>query len=582
MQLIPSRVRQGLIVLGAIVLLAGHAPRVEAQLALPRSDERFLFLIPSPAPGTDSSFVVALADEVRTRLRNKMRHKLIVIESRQVCEVLEQSAYNCTTILSPADADRLARALQSDVYVTGSVRHEGPTPVGLFRLVDIGNSGLSGWTTVRGTPGDPARSFAQAVVDTLENQVRAAEHARECSDRMGRGDFREARERAERAFRIYPNHPAAALCAEVVSEALRQPPDSQIAYLRRAVRGDSLLPKAWERLGRLHQQTGDSTAALDAFAEQSLLDSGNRDLRLGVVAGAITLRRFDVAQQLADDWLGRSPTDLGFMQLKARACVEGGAWDCALEALAAQFEVDSTLAKDTVFYQQIIGAAQALGNVEAQLEWSARAMVEVPGSASLLRAHASALAAAGMSDSVVRVYDHLLQLDPTDYRSALAGARVLLEDLPIDTIVPLDTARLLKGIGFLDRATQATRDTAVLLNVAATQYQQGSALVQVRKAIPTAVSLLQKAIANDLQGRLTQQTNFFLGLGLMFRIFEFDPQVVETKSCQLVDDEAQMIAQGKRALQLSGVGAERTAPYMQQFQNFEQRIPQLKRAFECR
>jgi hypothetical protein len=68
----------------------------------------------------------------------------------------------------------------------------------------------------------------------------------------------------------------------------------------------------------------------------------------------------------------------------------------------------------------------------------------------------------------------------------------------------------------------------------------------------------------------------------MFRIFEFDPQVVETKSCQLVDDEAQMIAQGKRALQLSGVGAERTAPYMQQFENFEQRIPQLKRAFECR
>ena len=159
---------------------------------------------------------------------------------------------------------------------------------------------------------------------------------------------------------------------------------------------------------------------------------------------------------------------------------------------------------------------------------------------------------------------------------------MLLDDLPIDTIVPLDTARLLKGLGFLDRAVQATRDTAVLLNIAATQYQQGSALVQVRKEIPLAVSVLQKAIANDLQGRLAQQTNFFLGLGLMFRIFEFDPQVVETKSCQLVDQEAQMIAQGKRALQASGVGTERIGPYMQQFQNFEQRIPQLKRAFECR
>ncbi len=582
MRFIPSRVRQGLVLAGAMVLLAGHAPRVEAQLALPRSDERFLFLIPSPAPGTDSAYAVTLADEVRTRLRNKMRHKLIVIESRQICEVLEQSAYRCTTILSPADAERLARALQSDVYVTGTVSHEGPTPLGTFRLVDIGNSGLSGWTTVVGTPGDPARSFAQAIVDTMENQVRAAEHARECSDRMGRGDFREARERAERAFRIYPNHPAAAMCAEVVSEALRQPPDSQIAYLRRAARGDSLLPKVWERLGRLHQQNKDSVAALDAFARQSMLDNSNRDLRMGVVAGAIATKRFDVARQLADDWLERSAGDLGMMQLKARACVEGGIWDCALEALAAQYEVDSALVKDTVFYQQIIGAAQALGNVDAQLEWSARAMAEVPGSASLLRAHASALASAGMSDSVVRVYDHLLRLDPTDYRSALAGARVLLEDLAIDTITPLDTARLRKGLEFLDRAAQATRDTAVLLNIAATQYQQGSALVQVRKVIPVAVTVLQKAVANDLQGRLTQQTNFFLGLGLMFRIFEFDPQVVETKSCQLVDQEAQMIAQGKRALQASGVGADRIAPYMQQFQNFEQRIPQLRRAFECR
>ncbi len=582
MRILPSSMRQGLTVVGAMVLLAGYVPSIEAQLALPRSDERFLFLIPSPAAGTDSAYVVTLADEVRSRLRNKMRHKLVVIESRQVCEVLEQSAYRCTTILSPADAERLARALQSDVYVTGSVTHDGRTPKGRFRLVDIGNSGVSGWTTVLGTPGDPPRSFAQAIVDTMENQVRAAEHARECSDRMGRGDFREARERAERAFRIYPNHPAAAMCAEIVSEALRQPVDSQIAHLQRAVRGDSLLPRAWERLGRLHQQAGDSAAALDAFARQSLIDDGNRDLRMGVVAGAITLKRFDVAQQLADDWLGRNPEDVGLMQLEARACVEGGIWDCALEALGAQFALDSTLATDSVFYQQIIGAAQALGNVDAQLEWSARAITELPGSVSLLRAHASALAAAGMSDSVVRVYDHLLQLDPTDYRSALAGARVLLEDLPIDTITPLDTARLRKGLEFLDRAAQATRDTAVLLNIAATQYQQGSALVQVRKAIPVAVTVLQKAVANDLQGRLTQQTNFFLGLGLMFRIFEFDPQVVETKSCQLVGQEAQMIAEGKRALEASGVGADRIGPYMQQFNNFEQRIPQLRRAFECR
>jgi len=571
-----------LIGLGA-ALAIGVASSASAQgLVATRSNERVLFLIPIPDDGTDTSFVVQLADEVRERLRNKMRHKVVVLQSEPVCQVLEESGYQCDAILGGADAERLARAMQSDAFITGHVWHDGARPVGRFHIQDIGRSGLSGWTTVVGTPGDPPRAYAEAIVDTMDNQVRAGQYARECTDKIASGDFDDASERAERAFRMYENHPSAAMCAEVIAEATQQPVDSQIAYLERAVAGDSVLTRGWERLGRLYQQQGDSARSLEAFATQSRLDRTNRQLRIGVVAGAITVAQYEIARELAEEWLEVNPMDLGLLQLKARACVEGGLWDCALSAFAEQYEMDSSLVGDSVFYQQVIGAAQASSDTVATLRWTGEAITESPDVIPLWRAHASALAMAGMTDSVVTIYEHLLELDPTDYRSALAGSRIMLDDLPIDTITPLDTARLLKGIEFLNRATTATRDTNVLMNVAVTQYEKGSALVRARMEILVAIELLESAIQNDVREQLREPAHFFLAFGLILRIYEFDPQVTEAESCELVDEEALMISRGKEAIEIGASVSPATAEqFLQNFNNFEERIPTLRQAYEC-
>jgi tetratricopeptide (TPR) repeat protein len=467
--------------------------------------------------------------------------------------------------------------------MVGTIAHDGTTPVGTFRFVDLQRSGLAGWTSVRGSPGDSPKSFAEIVADTVDVMVRAAERVRQCTERVNRGDFDDAKERALRVFVEYKDHPAAAMCAELASEAMREPVDSQIVYLETAVRGDSLLSRAWERLGRLYQSKSDTVRALSAFSRQSMIDATNRELRTGVVAGAMTTDNHAIARDLADEWLSRYPGDVEMMQLKARACVEGAIWECALEALAQQYDIDTSLAGDTVFYQQIIGAAQALGDSVAQLEWSAVAVANAPDNKGLLRAHASALASTGMTDSVLTVYDHLLDLDPNDYRSALAGARIVLEDLVIDTAVPLDTAALLRGIGFLDQATMATQDTSVLMNVAVTYYQKGSALVQARTSIPIAVDLLEKAIEYDLLRQLQTQAHFFLGYGLMMRVFEFDPQVTETESCDLVEEEAQMVARGLEATEIGAeISPSAAEQFRQQFVNFEQRIPTLRQAYSCR
>jgi tetratricopeptide (TPR) repeat protein len=303
---------------------------------------------------------------------------------------------------------------------------------------------------------------------------------------------------------------------------------------------------------------------------------------MGVVAGAITARQYEVGRELADEWLEVNPTDLGILQLKARTCVEGGLWDCALEAFAEEYELDSSLVGDTVFYQQVVGAAQASSDTAAMLYWTGEAVTQAPSVIPLWRAHASALSFAGMTDSVVTIYDHLLSLDPTDYRSALAGSRIMLENLVIDTVTPLDTIALAKGMEFLNRATTATRDTNVLMNVALTQFRTGQALVTARKQFPTAVELLESAVANDVRQQFAEQSHFFLAYALMFRIYEFDPQVTETESCDLVEEEAQMIARGKEAIEIgSSISPAAAEQFLQSFNNFEGRIPTLRRAYEC-
>jgi tetratricopeptide (TPR) repeat protein len=570
-------------VIGAAVAMTMIAASAHAQLAVSRSDKRVLFLIPQTNTVADTTYAQELAEEVRRRMRSEFRQKLAVVPSNDICTILQESAYPCTMVLGPADSDRLARAVRADAYIMGSMWRENAVPMIRLHMVDIGRSGLSGWFTVRGTPGDPPRQFARTIVDSLDNQVRAAEWSRECAERRDRGDFRDAKDRAERVFQMYPHHPTTALCAWVVSEAMQEPLDSQVVLLQRAVNGDSTIARTWERLGQALLRSGDTVPALEAFEQQTLLNVGDRGLRVGVIQGSRASGDYERARDLAQAWIERNPTDLEMIQLKTTACVEGGLWECALESLARQFELDSSLASDTAFHQQIIGAAQIVGDVDAELNWSARAIEAFPGSASLLRAHASALATAEMTDSVLVIYEVLLGLDPNDVRSAFAGARILLEGLTIDTVTPLDTARLLRGRGFLDRAVIASQDTTVLMNAALMYFRAGSELVRTQQLIPTAIELLQYSIDTDVLGQWTTQSNFFLGVGSMYRIFDLDPQVMETQSCELVEEEARIIAQGMNALTVAAeqLGQEPVAPYMQQFEQFQQRIPQLREAYGC-
>lgn len=571
--------------------------------------ERLLLLIPRPDSGIGREYVVEFAAEARQRLNTRYRHRMTIIQTNDICRLLSESAFPCDIILEPPDAERLARALQADVYLVGRVWRSGASPNAEFRMVDIGRSGMSGWVSLRGAAGDPPRRLADVLVDSLNNQIRASELVRECGDQRDRGNFRGALEAARRVFQVYPNHPAAALCAAVVAEAMQLPVDSQIVFLERAVGGDSLSDRTWERLGRLYQLKGDSVKALEAFRRQALLNPGDRQLWRGVISGYLIVRDYDGARKLADEWLARQPGDLEFVQLRTRACFEGERWGCAVESLGEQYRLDSALARDSVFYRQILSAAQAAGDTQAMLRWSQAGIERYPNNVAfwLVRAgifsaraadttaRASGSAALAYRDSALAAFDRVLQLNPADVATGLHAARMLLDGLVIDTLTPLDTLSLFRGGEYLDLATSVSQDTAVLLNAAVLYSTTAEKLVQAQRQIPLAVAWLEKALEYDVRGLLTQRASFFLGWGLLTESYRaatgLQPYVERYQSlspsqqgeaCALVAQLADVVRRGKQALQTGRALSPQTADQLLRgYDPIERNLPQYRQAFKC-
>ncbi|MDH4350191.1 MAG: tetratricopeptide repeat protein [Gemmatimonadota bacterium] len=564
-----------------VLLLPGSAT---GQLARRVSNERLLILTPVPT-GVDTAFAVETGEALRARMISRYRMRIAVIPTTTICEALEASGFNCKIPLPSENAPALARFLQATAYMVGWIDKTGDSLRLRLRLVDAAGSGLAGWETIRAPATTTAEDFGKLAADNLDNQLKAAEFARDCTERRQRSDGKGAADRAERAFALYPNHPAAAMCLAYAFEVQQQPIDSIVSALRRAVAGDSLNGNAWEELGRRLRDKGDTAEALAAFRNQLRADPTDERLRLGVAAGLTAAGEYDDAVEVLDEGLVRNAGNLTMLQLKERACLDGTLWACALEALEGQFDLDSSLAHDTIFFTKTFAAAQSVPDTTAMLRWSERAVTEFPDYIAAWRARAATLKLVNDRDRVLEAYDRIVALDSAQIGSALALAQYLLDStLVIDTAVSLDTARLLKAEQLLMLAGRTATDTATSMAIATMFYNPASKISQLRMTphLPLAARFLEHTLEFDKRGQLNELANFFLGLALFFQITELDQRVRETESCELVDVEVDMTARARAALeagrQISPATVGQLLGFVQQIQGA---LPTYKPAFKC-
>lgn len=564
----------------AAVLSMGIVPLPALALQGPNNPS-LLIMNPVPLGSDGQAYAVELGNMLRDRLIGRLRFKVRAFSTDQICEVLVQSGFECGTSFDPVMVDQLASAVNIDSYATWTVSRNGDSSSVTMRLIDRRRSGVSGWFSANFS-GTETRRFADQIVDSLDQQLNVARHARGCYDRRNRQDYRGARQRAERAFRERPNHPSAAICLSTVFESSQQPADSIIWALRKALAGDSLLSRSWQRLGQNYMQIGDTAQAVEAFARYLAINPNDREARLGVAAIYYGLGDYQRTRETIEPAVEQNPNDLQILRIWTEACLDGEMWDCALESLERRYEVDSLLHGNEAFYGMVFGAAQALGDTVAMLRWSGEAVERVPESLFLWRARAQALNDAGIADSALAAYLRIVELDPADFRSTLSAAEIVIAGLVIDSLVPLDTSAVNLADSLL-RLTVARDTSAATKTNVALRYLQPAARLASNKHYEVAMDWLDRSLENDMQGgQITTQANFYWGFSAFFVVGQLDNLAVDTEDCSIVAREAELVELGAARLRagrsVSPGFADQILPF---FDQYEARIPQLRQAWSC-
>ncbi len=589
----------GLLV-GLAVSAAAGAP---AQLARVQPTEKLLVLPLTPS-GSDTATTVAVADVAREKTATLARGKVQVVTKEQLCQALGTYGFGCDVLMGEREAAELARALGVDVYTTGTLHARDGRLSANVHVVDVGGAGMAYRFGASGNPG-PAE-LGTAIAERLAAIARAAEPARECATQRTRAALPRALAAAARAIALDPNLPAAHMCTALVYEAQRQPPDSIIAAARRALRGDSLNGQAWRLIFSQAQVKSDTATMIEALSADMRGDPGNTARRIGYANLLHQMKRYGDAAALLDQGLVLFPTDNGMLELKARTCIEGELWPCALDALQAQAMADTAKLADSTFLNSAIGVAQK-ANDGARLQFFGHgAVAHYPRSPAYWKALGSGFELGGQVDSAVWAYRRAIERDPRDVASGLLVAKAMVDGATYDTAAAgrcarADTAcvgrvrrafadRIDPARTYLNPAVESS-DTLLRVGAASIMRTAGEKLVRagaVDRAYPwldQALRIVAPRTPADTGGvreRVRVNTSFWYVFAAVPRLGQAYPIMTKSKSCEQARAFNDDLVRTRAAFELGKrVHAESMKPYERPLTQLGDAMPQVRRAFKC-
>lgn len=590
------------------VMALGAASVASAQLAITQPTEKLL-LLPLPGVGAgDSAASIAVMDLARDRVQQLARYKVQSIPKSKICEALNSFGFQCDAsnggamyILDQSQAAAFAKSVSVNSYDIGSFSRSGNSYTAKVRLVS-GGSGFSATFTATGN-GQPA--VAESLAQHLVTVIKAAEYARECDDRRGRGNLDGATESARKAFAIAPNLTAAHLCMLSVYEVKRQPwsPDSMLAEAYRALKGDSMSATAWSRIASIYQQKGDTLKWLDALQSWATVEPDNVNLQLTVADQLMKSHVYPKATALLRTTLGHFPTNATAKEMLRRSCIEGGQWRCVLDLLAQEEKDSAAKLRDSSELKLAIGAATALPDTQAWLHYTGLAVTAFPKNGNFWNTRGQAFEALGQVDSAIAAYKVAAGLAPTDARASLLVAATIISHNEYDTTkVPSDSAgkaaykkayadRFDAAKPYLQPAATGT-DSALKLNAAVLMLQAASGIGRNAQLWDRAydwsqglLALVPQSSPADTTGpkqQIRMQGDFWYGVSSTLSLGGPYKAMTEAKSCEQAKLINERIAKTRDALFVGGKVSPTFATQMLSIlDKYAKAMPQVKAAFKC-
>jgi tetratricopeptide (TPR) repeat protein len=592
------------------VLSAGAVGSVAAQLAAPQPTEKLLVLSLTVTNPADSAASIATMDAARARIISLARYKVNVIAKTKLCEVLGQSGFGCDVLITPQQAEQLAKALGINSYTGGVLTHTGNLYIAKVHIVS-GASGFASTFTINGAT-TPA-ALGEAIAQRFNNIVKAAEFARNCNEQRSHNALDRALVEARKAFTVEPNLAAAWSCIATIWE-LKKQPDSMVAAYHGALKGDSANTEAWGRLAQTLMQKGDTAGSIEVFTQMLTQNPGDKNLRLALANQQLQRKQYAGAMQLISDGLKLTPGDQQLSETQKRIALDGAAnasdpavkkamSEVLLGIMHQEATTDTTKLADTNNLKLAIGTAQSANDTAQFLIWTHAAVRRYPTSVTFMKQLAGAFLFAGQTDSAIGIYRQVLAANPNDVQTSLLVAKTIVDNAVWDTAAArragkdtvalrrlrepfaakINPARPLLGPGY------AAADSGLKLTAYVVGLTGGSKLAQAAAYDDAYVWLDQllnqmgPAGGSGPKEQIRAQASFWFGIASAVTLQGPYKHMVDRKSCDEAKDINDRINRGIAAIDFGGRVAPSVAAQMRGiFSQYATNMPKVKQAFKCK
>lgn len=596
------------------VLSAGAVGSAAAQLAAPQPTEKLLVLSLSVANAADSAASVATTDAARARIISLARYKVNIIPKTKLCEVLQQSGFGCDVLITPQQAEQLAKALGINSYTGGLLTHTGNLYIAKVHIVS-GASGFASTFTINGAA-TPA-ALGEAVAQRLNNIVKAAEFARNCNEQRSHNALDHALVEARKAFTVEPNLAAAWSCIATIWE-LKKQPDSMVAAYHGALKGDSANTEAWGRLAQTLMQKGDTVGSIQVFTQMLAQNPGDKNLRLALANQQLQRKQYNEAMQLVSDGLKLTPGDQQLSETEKRIALDGAAnasdstvkktmSKVLLGIMRQEATTDTAKLADTNNLKLAMGTAQGVGDTAQYLWWTLAAVRHYPTSVSFMKQRAGAYLLAGQTDSAIGVYRQVLAANPNDVPTSLLVAKTMVDGAVWDTTKsgpcqrakPQDTeclrrlrepfaakinpARSLLGAGYAASDSGLKLTTYVVALTAGSKLAQAGAYDDAYVWFDQLLNEMGPSGGAGPKEQIRAQASFWFGISSAVTLQEPYKHMVDRKSCDEAKTINDRINRGIAAIDFGGRVAPSVAAQMRGiFNQYATNMPKVKQAFKCK
>ncbi len=546
-------------------------PRASRRLGQPPAGTtipRLMVAIPYATASADSAAAVQIGNGLRDGLQKIAGRGYSVVSDSIMNAALEQFGYPKNAILSPNLALTLAKQIPGTRgIVTSTLSRQGGQYNMVARFFATQND-AGQVITVQQQPNEKLETFGARTADLLKPAVDAFEDAKACEDaRETKPD--EARKSAEKALKISPDNGLAHYCMAQISIKSKASAADITRELTAATKGDPQSLTAWAALADQRQAANDTAGVIAAYQQMLLIAPDNQKLTEQAFKYMLQAGKPDAAVQVADEGLKRDPFNWSLYDLKSNACLFLSNFKCAVDALEAAYQVDSTRA-DSLFYRKIAVAAAQQPDTVRLGKWATKGVARYPDNVELLGYANQYYALTGKADSSVIVTRKLITLDTTAVGPALAATQALAASGKVAEAQPF--IEMVQKRGSPQEKEQLA---AIFANAALPLIQKQPA------DFNGAADLTRQCISvADPAGKVVGSCHLILGISTFQAAVAMDGDTEKNKSCDGAKKEAELVAEAKTSLTEAGKARpDAVAQYVSAIPQFEARTASMIKAY---